>query len=121
MYVEILRQKLQLVPITLPAPCCLGLNLLSLSFRLWHIPSVCSGFPFNKLVCVSHSVVSYSSQSRALCPARLLCPWDSPGKNTGVGCHALLQRIFPTQAWILVKKKQKTKNKLCCVYVPFEP
>ena len=30
-------------------------------------------------------------------PARLLCPWDSPGKNTGVGCHALLQGIFPTQ------------------------
>ena len=30
-------------------------------------------------------------------PARLLCPWDSPGKNTGVGCHALLQRIFLTQ------------------------
>ena len=29
-------------------------------------------------------------------PARLLCPWDSPGKNTGVGCHALLQGIFPT-------------------------
>ena len=26
-----------------------------------------------------------------------LCPWDSPGKNTGVGCHALLQRIFPIQ------------------------
>ena len=25
-------------------------------------------------------------------------PWDSPGKNTGVGCHALLQGIFPTQA-----------------------
>ena len=30
-------------------------------------------------------------------PARLLCPWDSPGKNTGVGCHFLLQGIFPTQ------------------------
>ena len=29
--------------------------------------------------------------------ARLLCPWDSPGKNTGVGCHALLQGIFLTQ------------------------
>ena len=28
---------------------------------------------------------------------RLLCPWDSPGKKTGVGCHALLQGIFPTQ------------------------
>ena len=30
-------------------------------------------------------------------PARLLCPWDSPGKNTGVGCHFLLQGISPTQ------------------------
>ena len=30
-------------------------------------------------------------------PGRLLCPWDSPGKNTGVGCHFLLQGIFPTQ------------------------
>ena len=27
----------------------------------------------------------------------LLCPWDSPGKDTGEGCHALLQGIFPTQ------------------------
>ena len=26
-----------------------------------------------------------------------LCPWDSPGKNTGVGCHSLLQGIFLTQ------------------------
>ena len=25
------------------------------------------------------------------------CPWDSPGKNTGMGCHTLLQEIFPTQ------------------------
>src|SRR5574340_127548 len=24
-------------------------------------------------------------------PTRLLCPWDSPGKNTGMGCHFLLQ------------------------------
>ena len=30
-------------------------------------------------------------------PARLLCPWDSPGKNTGAGCHALLQGVLPTQ------------------------
>ena len=30
-------------------------------------------------------------------PARLLCPRDSPGKNTGVGCHALLQGILLTQ------------------------
>ena len=30
-------------------------------------------------------------------PAKLLCPWDSPGKNTGVGCHFLLQELFPIQ------------------------
>ena len=30
-------------------------------------------------------------------PARLLCPWDSLGKNTGAGCLALLQGIFLTQ------------------------
>ena len=30
-------------------------------------------------------------------PARLLCPWDFSAKNTGVGYHALLQRIFLTQ------------------------
>ena len=29
-------------------------------------------------------------------PGRPLCPWDSSGKNTGVGCHLLLQGIFPT-------------------------
>ena len=29
--------------------------------------------------------------------ARFLCPWDSPGKNTRMGCHALLQETFPTQ------------------------
>ena len=30
-------------------------------------------------------------------PARLLRPWDSPGKYTGVGCNLLLQGIFLTQ------------------------
>ena len=30
---------------------------------------------------------------------RLLCAWDSPGKNTGVGCHSLLQGIFLTLGW----------------------
>ena len=28
-----------------------------------------------------------------------LCPWDSPGKNTGVGCCVLLQGVFPTLGW----------------------
>ena len=33
------------------------------------------------------------------CSPRLLCPWNSPGKNTGAGSHYLLQGIFPTQGW----------------------
>ena len=36
-------------------------------------------------------------QPHGLQPARLLCPWDCPGKNTRVGCHSLLQGIFLTQ------------------------
>ena len=36
-------------------------------------------------------------QHYGLQPARLLCSWDSPGKNTGVDCHVVLQGIFPTQ------------------------
>ena len=43
------------------------------------------------------SLVSDCLQPPGLEPARLLCPWDSPGKNTGVDCHSLLQGIFPTQ------------------------
>ena len=35
--------------------------------------------------------------SDSLRPYSLLCPWDSPGKNTGVGCHFLIQGIFLTQ------------------------
>ena len=49
------------------------------------------------LLLLSHLVVSSSLRSQELSPARLLCPWDFPGKNTGVGCHFLLQGIFPTQ------------------------
>ena len=41
--------------------------------------------------------MSESVRPHGLWSARLLCPWDSPGKNTGVGCHFLLQGIFPTQ------------------------
>ena len=43
------------------------------------------------------SFVSDSLPHYGLEPTRFLCPWNSPGKNTGVGCHALLQGIFPTQ------------------------
>ena len=48
-------------------------------------------------VCISCSVVSDSLWPQGLQPARLLCPWDSPGKITGMCCPSLLQRIFQTQ------------------------
>ena len=46
---------------------------------------------FVRHVCVAHSVLSDSLQPHGL------WSWDSPGKNTGVNCHFLLQGIFPTQ------------------------
>ena len=46
---------------------------------------------------VSPSVVSDSLTVACQAPLRL---WDSPGRNTGVGCHALLQGVFPTQGSI---------------------
>jgi len=45
----------------------------------------------------SRSVVSDSLWPCGQQPTRLHRPWDFPGKNTGVGCHFLLQGIFPTQ------------------------
>ena len=46
---------------------------------------------------LSRSVLSDPWQTPWTVACQLLCPRDSPGKNTGVGCHALLQRIFPIQ------------------------
>ena len=46
---------------------------------------------------LSHSVVSDSLQHMACSPSGSSVYGDSPGKNTAVGCHALLQRILPTQ------------------------
>ena len=49
------------------------------------------------VVVLSRSVLSDSLQPRGLQPARSPCPWNPPGKNTGVGCHFLLQGMFLTQ------------------------
>ena len=43
---------------------------------------------------VSHSDMSNFLQTHGLWPPKFLCPWTSPGNNTGVGFHALLQGIF---------------------------
>ena len=52
-------------------------------------------------------------------PARLLCPWNSPGKNTGVGCHSLLQGIFLTQGlnWDLLHTLEM--GLLHCRQIPY--
>ena len=52
---------------------------------------------------LSHSVVSDSLQTHGLQPARLLCPWDFPGKNSGVSCHFLLQVCMFTKTYLLSK------------------
>ena len=67
--------------------------------RTLQLPSVknWSDLKYLEVGLVYHSVVSDSFPSRVLQAARLLCPWNSPGKNTGVGSHSLLQGIFPTQ------------------------
>ena len=46
---------------------------------------------------LSYAVLSHVQLSVTRWTAARQAPWDSPGKSTGVGCHFLLQRIFPTQ------------------------
>ena len=74
--------------------------------KLPTVPSFLSGLcilVWNQVVSASSAARNYCSvmssflQPHGLKPAWLLCPWDSPGKNTGVGCCALLQGIFLTQ------------------------
>ena len=56
----------------------------------WNLPYACMH------VCSIISVVSYSATSWTVVRQ---ATWDSLGKNTGVGSHAVLQGIFPTQGW----------------------
>ena len=78
--------------------------LCNLDCVIWRAipPAFCVSFLDACVSCLcvhakSPSVVSDSLQPYGMQPARLLCPWDPPGKNTRVGCHAFLQGIFPTQ------------------------
>ena len=52
---------------------------------------------FSQYVVYSLSSDLLFCKSMNYSPARLLCPWDFPSKNTGVGSHAFLQGIFLTQ------------------------
>jgi len=87
------------------------LSVLDISYK-WNITVCVSGksqfslyigtvsltcFSLLLLLCTCMlTVVSDSLQPYGL-STRLLCPWDSPGKSTGMGCHVLLQGIFQIQ------------------------
>ena len=74
------------------------------------------------LACSVALVVSESLRPCGLEPTRLLCPWDSLGKNTGVGCHVLLQGMSPAQEstwgllhcrWILYQLSYQGSPETC--------
>ena len=60
---------------------------------------------FTVCVCISCSVVSDSLQPHRPQPTRPLCPWDSPGKNTGVGCISFSKRSY--------RKKEREVSQSC--------
>ena len=78
--------------------CFADFNWGCLSFSYWYLG--CLDICWNWVLC--RCAKSFQS-CLTLCDSMdcslpgILCPWDSPGKNTGVGCHALLQGIFLTQ------------------------
>ena len=61
--------------------------------------------------------MSDSWWSHGLKPTRLLCPWDFPGKNTGVGCHFFLQGMNPSPAlaggFFTIEPPGKPQQDLC--------
>ena len=61
-------------------------------------PWLCHGWDLVRRLPAIYSSLYFLNPCPYLPPfTRLFCPWDSPGKNTGVGCHALLWGIFLTQ------------------------
>ena len=85
----------------------------------------------SKWVAISFSNVTCKSEgcsvvSDSLQPHGLYCPWNSPGKNTGVGSHSLLQGIFPTQRsnpgilhcrWLLYQLSHQESPKIAQSYL----
>ena len=67
----------------------------------------------------AHSVVSVSLRPHGLWPARLLCPQNFPGKDTGVGCHFFLQGISQTRDQIHVSCVSWTGRKIPYHWVTF--
>ena len=69
------------------------------SFTIWATREAIHALrPFKKVrasvVCISDSFATPWTVA-----PKLFCPWDFPGKNSGVGCHFLLQEIFRCRDW----------------------
>ena len=74
---------------------------------IWDLSFLCGGVCESVCVCVCVCVCARARARSQSCPTllrphglqrwRFLCPWDYPDKNTEVGCHDLLQGIFPAQ------------------------
>ena len=75
-----LQQK---TPLTVLCQCIVSYTACNI--KLYHIRSACG---------LSRSVMSNSLQPHELEPTRLLCPWNFPGKNSGVGFHFLFHGVF---------------------------
>ena len=100
-----------------------GRPVFSLYTRWWLLHFF-TKYTYCCLVAKSYRWLRWLLKSHGLEPTRLLSPWDFLGKNTWVGCHSLLQGIFPIQetqtrrrilyhlhhqgSWCAV---------LCCVYL----
>ena len=67
----------------------------SVLFKRRHAPRLSTRSESEKWKCYLLSCLTLYSPTTVA--HWLFCPWDFPGKNTGVGCHALLEGIFPIQ------------------------
>ena len=63
----------------------------------WFVWGRAMSYHRNKKAKVAQSRLTLCNPMGCMCPTRLLCPWHSPGKNTEVGSHSILEGIFPTK------------------------
>ena len=95
-----LRLLVFLPAILVPA-CASSCPIFCMMYSAYNLKSFSVILQDGAVLCLCCCLVTKSYPilfvTHRLWPGRLLCPWDFPGKNTGVGCHFLLQGIFLTQ------------------------
>ena len=106
---------------TAESPTCLTLSIIKANCSFVFYPSI-PNLLYTKQTdyfkmwfwscCQVTSVVSNSVWPHRWQPTRLPCPWDSPSKNTGVGCHFLLHLIMLVILYRLSVIAQHTQDKI---------